>query len=170
MQWDSHRLHEWFSNWWIGNEGWECPQRAKMNCWVSRGYDCAILHPGTPLPMGQLHSLSGPGRKAVDKYIQGEWSAGIIIFLLWGLGFSFVKKKNHWPEQFHLEELLSSATRLSCISSESVLCAWLVSIFGLSGFCLLFVCLISLRLPAVYSDHQCLWIKITCFMDFYIMF
>lgn len=62
-----------------------------------RPYDCAIeLFPGTAPPKGRLYSLSIPERKAMEEYIQGALSAGIIrpSSSPAGAGFFFVEKKD----------------------------------------------------------------------------
>ncbi|KAI3373269.1 hypothetical protein L3Q82_006572 [Scortum barcoo] len=44
-----------------------------------RPWDCAIdLLPGAPIPKVRLYSISGPERKAMDKYIEASLRSGII--------------------------------------------------------------------------------------------
>ena len=62
-----------------------------------RPYDCAIkLLPGAPLPSSRLYNLSHPEREAMEEYIQGSLSSGLIrpSSSPVGAGFFFVTKKD----------------------------------------------------------------------------
>ena len=62
-----------------------------------RPYDCTIdMIPGSTIPKGRIYSISGPEKKAMNKYISASLKAGLIrpSSSPAGAGFFFVGKKD----------------------------------------------------------------------------